>query len=71
MPVAKSGLSLPNPRVISARLFTDRPIHSRVFSYLNMQWGQFITHDILFQVMEVTGTQIKCERITFLKIANS
>ncbi|CAH3927903.1 unnamed protein product [Pieris brassicae] len=54
IPVAKSGRPLPNPRAISTRLFTDRPISSRVFTYLNMQWGQFVTHDLLLQVMEVT-----------------
>lgn len=55
MPVAKSGRQLPNARTISSRLFADRPISSRVMSNLNMQWGQFVTHDIVFQVMEVTG----------------
>ncbi|XP_047025906.1 peroxidase-like [Helicoverpa zea] len=54
MPVAKSGRQLPNPRVLSTRLFSDQPIGSRVLSNMNMQWGQFITHDLLFQVMEVT-----------------
>lgn len=55
MPLARSGRALPNPRVLSTRLFTDQPIRSRVLTYMCMQWGQFITHDMLFQVMEVTG----------------
>ncbi|KAJ8718861.1 hypothetical protein PYW07_016417 [Mythimna separata] len=54
MPVATSGRQLPNPRVLSTRLFSDQPIGSRVLSNMNMQWGQFITHDLVFQVMEVT-----------------
>ncbi|XP_072949831.1 salivary peroxidase/catechol oxidase-like [Epargyreus clarus] len=54
MPVAKSGRQLPNARVLSTRLFADCPISSRVLTYLNMQWGQFVTHDLVFQVMEVT-----------------
>ncbi|XP_045496495.1 peroxidase-like [Colias croceus] len=54
MPVAKSGRPLPNPRVLSTRLFNDRPIASHVFTYLNMQWGQFITHDLMSKVMDVT-----------------
>ncbi|XP_050677757.1 peroxidase-like [Leptidea sinapis] len=54
MPTAKSGGPLPNPRLLSTRLFTDRPLSSRVFTYLNMQWGQFVTHDLVFQVMETT-----------------
>lgn len=55
MPVAVSGRPLPNPRVLSTRLFSDQPIASRVLTYMNMQWGQLVTHDLLFQVMEVTG----------------
>ncbi|KAH9645043.1 hypothetical protein HF086_005588 [Spodoptera exigua] len=54
MPVAKSGHQLPNPRVLSTRLFQDQPIGSRVLNNMNMQWGQFVTHDLVFQVMEVT-----------------
>ncbi|XP_075976123.1 salivary peroxidase/catechol oxidase-like [Anticarsia gemmatalis] len=54
MPVARSGRALPNPRVLSTRLFADRSIGSRVLTNLNMQWGQFITHDMMFQLMEVT-----------------
>ncbi|KAG6441696.1 hypothetical protein O3G_MSEX002010 [Manduca sexta] len=54
MPLARSGRQLPNPRMLSTRLFADRPISSRVLTYMNMQWGQFITHDLLFQQMEVT-----------------
>lgn len=55
MPVSTNGNPLPNPRSLSTRLFSDRGISSRVLSALNMQWGQFVTHDMLFQVMEVTG----------------
>ncbi|CAH2234436.1 jg6113 [Pararge aegeria aegeria] len=56
MPVARSGRPLPNPRVLSARVFADNPRagSSRLLSALNMQWGQFITHDLVFQVMEAT-----------------
>ncbi|KAF9408143.1 hypothetical protein HW555_012077 [Spodoptera exigua] len=54
MPVAKSGHQLPNPRVLSTRLFQDQPIGSRVLNNMNMQWGQLVTHDLVFQVMEVT-----------------
>ncbi|CAG9580052.1 unnamed protein product [Danaus chrysippus] len=54
MPVSTNGNPLPNPRSLSTRLFSDRVISSRVLSALNMQWGQFVTHDMLFQVMEVT-----------------
>ncbi|KAJ0177643.1 hypothetical protein K1T71_006516 [Dendrolimus kikuchii] len=49
MPVAKNGGPLPNPRVISTQLFKDRTVPSRVMTYLNMQWGQLVTHDLLFQ----------------------
>lgn len=56
MPVATSGRPLPNPRILSTRLFADRSIFSRVLTHLNVQWGQFITHDLIFAVMEVTGT---------------
>lgn len=55
MPVARSGHALPNPRLLSTRLFADRAIGSRVLTNMNMQFGQFITHDMLFQVMEATG----------------
>lgn len=58
MPVAKSGHQLPNPRVLSTRLFQDQPIGSRVLNNMNMQWGQFVTHDMVFQVMEVTGNRV-------------
>ncbi|CAK1543838.1 unnamed protein product [Leptosia nina] len=54
MPVAKSGRALPNPRLLSTRIFADRPIGSRVSTYLNMQWGQIVTHDIASQAMEYT-----------------
>ncbi|XP_026727227.1 peroxidase-like [Trichoplusia ni] len=54
MPVARSGRQLPNPRVLSTRLFSDQPILSRVLNNMNMQWGQFITHDLMFQAMEAT-----------------
>ncbi|XP_031763861.2 peroxidase-like [Galleria mellonella] len=54
MPVAKSGRPLPNPRVLSTQMFSDQQIASRVFNYMNMQWGQFITHDLMLQVMEAT-----------------
>ncbi|XP_059053694.1 peroxidase-like [Achroia grisella] len=54
MPLAKSGHPLPNPRVLSTRMFSDQQISSRVFNYMNMQWGQFVTHDLMLQVMEST-----------------
>ncbi|KAL0881413.1 hypothetical protein ABMA27_001279 [Loxostege sticticalis] len=54
MPGAKSGRALPNPRLLSTRLFTDAPVPSRVHNYLSMQWGQFVTHDMSLQIMEVT-----------------
>ncbi|CAH0399044.1 unnamed protein product [Chilo suppressalis] len=54
MPVAESGRPLPNPRVLSTRLFTDAAISSRSLNYLNMQWGQFITHDLMQRLTEVT-----------------
>ncbi|KAI5634234.1 peroxidase domain-containing protein [Phthorimaea operculella] len=54
MPVAVSGRQLPNARVLSTRLFSDQPIPSRVLTYLNMQWGQLVTHDLTFQIMEVS-----------------
>ncbi|KOB69370.1 putative oxidase/peroxidase [Operophtera brumata] len=54
MPVAISGRPLPNARVLSTRLFYDRSVSSQVMTHMNMQWGQFVTHDIVFQVMEVT-----------------
>ncbi|XP_013166845.1 PREDICTED: peroxidase-like, partial [Papilio xuthus] len=53
MPLAVSGRPLPNPRTLSTQLFADRPIASRTLSYMNMQWGQFVTHDLLSQAMEV------------------
>lgn len=55
MPMARSGKQLPNARTLSTRLFYDRPVSSRVMTHMNMQWGQFVTHDMVFQVMEVTG----------------
>lgn len=59
MPVARSGRPLPNPRTISTRLFADQPIPSYTMSSMNMQWGQFITHDLMFHAMETTGkTQV-------------
>ncbi|XP_026330359.1 peroxidase-like [Hyposmocoma kahamanoa] len=54
MPVATSGRPLPNPRVLSTRLFSDQPLPSRTLTYMNMQWGQFVTHDMVYQVMETT-----------------
>ncbi|XP_045449433.1 peroxidase-like [Melitaea cinxia] len=54
MPVATSGQPLPNPRILSTRLFADRSIFSRLLTHLNVQWGQFVTHDLIFAVMEVT-----------------
>ncbi|KAG7309805.1 hypothetical protein JYU34_004307 [Plutella xylostella] len=54
MPVARSGRALPNARVLSTRLFQDAQMNSRVLSHLNTQWGQFVTHDMVFQVMEST-----------------
>ncbi|XP_041968484.1 peroxidase-like [Aricia agestis] len=54
MPKSRSSCPLPNPRLLSTGLFTDRPVASNVLSYLSMQWGQFITHDLVFQTMEVT-----------------
>ncbi|CAH2040203.1 unnamed protein product, partial [Iphiclides podalirius] len=53
MPLAKSGGQLPNARLLSTELFADRPIPSRTLTYMNMQWGQFVTHDLLSQAMEV------------------
>ncbi|KPJ13122.1 Chorion peroxidase [Papilio machaon] len=53
MPLAVSGRPLPNPRTLSTQLFADRPVASRTLSYMNMQWGQFVTHDLLSQAMEV------------------
>lgn len=55
MPIARSGRQLPNARVLSTHLFYDRSVSSRVLTHMNMQWGQFVTHDMVFQVMEVTG----------------
>ncbi|XP_073953051.1 salivary peroxidase/catechol oxidase-like, partial [Choristoneura fumiferana] len=54
MPVARSGRPLPNPRALSTRLFADQPIASYAMSSMNMQWGQFITHDLMFHAMETT-----------------
>ncbi|XP_049871217.1 peroxidase-like [Pectinophora gossypiella] len=54
MPVAVSGRQLPNPRVLSTKMFTDQPVASQALTYLNMQWGQFVTHDLVYQVMETT-----------------
>ncbi|XP_061704372.1 peroxidase-like [Cydia pomonella] len=54
MPVSKSGAQLPSPRVLSTRLFADHAVNSRVFSFMNMQWGQFITHDLLIHSLETT-----------------
>ncbi|XP_068624783.1 peroxidase-like [Battus philenor] len=53
MPLAKSGKPLPNARLLSTDLFGDRPIPSGTLTYMNMQWGQFVTHDLLSQAMEV------------------
>ncbi|XP_013192872.1 peroxidase [Amyelois transitella] len=55
MPVSRSGRGLPNPRSLSTRLFSDQTILSRGHNYMNMQWGQYVTHDMMMRVMEVTS----------------
>ncbi|XP_052739868.1 peroxidase-like [Bicyclus anynana] len=55
MPVSRSGRALPGARVLSARVFAQRPAApSQLHSALSMQWGQLVTHDMLAQVMETT-----------------
>ncbi|XP_045767255.1 peroxidase-like isoform X1 [Maniola jurtina] len=56
MPVGRSGRALPNPRALSSRVFAEQPRAgaSRVLTALNMQWGQIVTHDMVFHVMEST-----------------
>lgn len=60
MPVARSGRPLPNPRLLSSRVFAEHPRGgtSRLLTALDMQWGQLITHDMLFQVMDSTGKRL-------------
>ncbi|KAL0832125.1 hypothetical protein ABMA28_001592 [Loxostege sticticalis] len=45
-PRARSGNPLPNPRLLSNRLFPDLNLVSPIWNLNAQQWGQIITHDM-------------------------
>lgn len=50
-----SGSKLPNPRLISLRLFSRCQVTDPVYTLALMQWGQIIAHDFARQVIDQTG----------------
>lgn len=60
--LGKSGQKLPNARLISTTALPDRNMPSDILSYLFMQWGQFIDHDITgaATTRSSTGEGIRC-----------
>lgn len=43
---SKSGMPLPNPRVISYTVAPETKALSKYFTHILMQWGQFLAHDV-------------------------
>lgn len=60
--LATSGNQLPNSRLVSTTVLPDRNRPSDLLSYLFMQWGQFIDHDITgaATTRSSTGEGIRC-----------
>ncbi|XP_001603559.2 uncharacterized protein LOC100119851 [Nasonia vitripennis] len=50
-----TGVPLPNPRALSAQLFSRRNATDSVFTLALVQWGQILAHDFARQVIDQTA----------------